>query len=142
MFFRRERAPLLSFDDRLGQAQSAGFQVARKGGGKAVAMRERCAAVLEDGETVKLSTVGVVVGNEIGELTDAGYMKYWTTPTGKKEPATAEQLKQLHAFTEDLRESMGLTSLYNEGLGTVNEKHLYDRVEGRDAGHHKPYWQN
>ena len=30
--------------------------------------------------------------------------------------------------------SLGLTSFYNQGLGTTNDQHLYDRVESRDAG--------
>ena len=55
-------------------------------------------------------------------------------------PALAEELKAVHNFQEGLREAMGLTSLYNEGLGTVSNKYLYDRVEGRDeAPHHKPW---
>jgi hypothetical protein len=33
-----------------------------------------------------------------------------------------------------LKEALGLTSLYNEGLGTTSNAHLYDRVEDRDHG--------
>ena len=46
--------------------------------------------------------------------------------------ARADQLKALHAFEEDLKEGLGLTSLYNTSLGTVSALHLYDRVVGRD----------
>ncbi len=53
----------------------------------------------------------------------------------------ADHLKALHAFSEDLREALGLTSLYNQGLGTTNEKHLYDRVQNRDTGAAPPPWQ-
>jgi len=53
--------------------------------------------------------------------------------TSKTEiPATAEHLKALQSFTEELKEALGLPSLYNESLGTVSEAYHYDRVEGRD----------
>jgi hypothetical protein len=62
------------------------------------------------------------------------------TPSGKRKPALAEELTAIQNFQEDLREAFGLTSLYNESLGTVSNKYLYDRVEGRDdAPHHKPW---
>jgi hypothetical protein len=32
-----------------------------------------------------------------------------------------------------LKEALGLVSLYNEGLGTTFDQHMYDRVKGRDA---------
>ena len=47
-------------------------------------------------------------------------------------PALASQLQALHAFDEDLREALGLTSLYNVSLGTTADEHLYDRLEDRD----------
>ncbi|HEU5399797.1 MAG TPA: hypothetical protein VFU86_00495, partial [Terriglobales bacterium] len=40
--------------------------------------------------------------------------------------------KALHSFTEELKEALGLTSLYNESLGTVSESYHYDRVKDRD----------
>jgi hypothetical protein len=60
---------------------------------------------------------------------------------GKTAAAQAGHLKLLHGFVEDLRESMGQTSLYNESLGTINERHLYDRVLNRDAGPAKRPWE-
>ena len=47
-------------------------------------------------------------------------------------PATAEQLKALHQFTEELKEAIGAPSLYNESLGTVSESYQYDRIKDRD----------
>jgi hypothetical protein len=38
----------------------------------------------------------------------------------------------LHQFTEELKEGIGAISLYNEGLGTVSESYMYDRIGGRD----------
>ena len=53
--------------------------------------------------------------------------------TSKAEyPATADHLKALHDFAEELKEGIGAISLYNEGLGTVSESYMYDRVRDRD----------
>jgi len=46
-------------------------------------------------------------------------------------PALASQLHALHGFEEDLRAALGVDSLYNTSLGTINDVHNYDRVEGR-----------
>jgi hypothetical protein len=139
MFFRREKPIELTFDDRLEKLKQTGMSVGKKGGAKAAVMRRGCAAVLvEQGAKVEIERAGVVVGHEIGELTHGGYQMFFTTPSGVKEPALAEQLKDLHQFLEDLREGLGHDSLYNMSLGTTNQKHMYDRVRGRDpqAGHH------
>ena len=62
------------------------------------------------------------------------------TASGKQLPALAPQLKALHAFDEDLREGLGITSLYNQSLGTTCDDHLYDRVKDRDAVAHGHPW--
>ena len=131
MFFRREKAKVVTFDDHLNALRQAGFQVAPKGGGKAVALRGAYAAVVEAGPS--LGIAGKVIGNEIGELIHGGYQVRFETKHGQVEAAQADQLKAYHAFLEDLREALGLTSLYNESLGTVNGKHYYDRVKNRDT---------
>jgi hypothetical protein len=91
---------------------------------------------------VRVGRLGLLVGNEIGVLVDAGYQKYFQTPTRKRIPAQAEHLRALHDCSEDLKESLGLTSLYNESLGSVCGKHLYDRVEDRDHGVPKRPWES
>jgi hypothetical protein len=106
--------------------------------------RNGYAALVEgtpDGK-VRVGRVGLAVGNEIGVLVDAGYQKYFQTPTRKRIPAQAEHLRGLHDFSEDLKETLGLTSLYNESLGSVCGKHLYDRVEDRDHGAPKRPWES
>lgn len=135
MFFRREKPRIPTFEERLKELEKTGIRSAKKSADTAVSMRGRCAAVIRrTGEnSYALDPVGLAIGNEIGELADAGNQKFWLTPSGKKEAATAEQLKELHAFKEDLREGLGLTSLYNEGLGSVNSLHIYDRVKGREG---------
>ena len=74
---------------------------------------------------------GPVMGGEIAHLVDHGFQKFFQT--GKTEfPATADRLKGLHNFVEELKEVTGSVTLYNEALGTVSDAYLYDRVKGRD----------
>jgi hypothetical protein len=141
MFFRHQKPRELTFSDRVSQARNAGFQI-DSAGAKTRAIRDGFAADLTEGEagTAVIDDSGIVIGNEIGLLVDVGYQKLFRTPSGRLTPARAEHLKGLHAFLEDLREALGLTSYYNEGLGSTNELHLYDRVEDRDRGvPHRPW---
>ena len=57
-------------------------------------------------------------------------------------PALATQLKSLHNFEEDLKEALGLPSLYNQSLGTTSDLHLYDRVEHRDEAPSPKPWDH
>lgn len=101
--------------------------------------KNNCSAAIEkDGESgVKLFAYpGYLIGGEISKLINRGYQQFLKT-TKTEVPATADQLKALHAFSEELKEALGLTSLYNESLGTVSENYHYDRVEGRDAKERK-----
>jgi hypothetical protein len=135
MFFRNQKAKKLSFSDRVDEVRKAGFSIQMEGS-RARAAKLGCGAVIEDGgeeKPVVVSKIGVMVGDEIGALVDGGYQKFFETPKGRRIPALAEHLKALHKFQEDLGEALGLVSLYNEGLGTTFDNHMYDRVEGRDA---------
>jgi hypothetical protein len=143
MFFRRERPKVLTFEDHMSAARAEGFRVESAGGGKTRVERNGVAAIFEpgpDGVPRVTERAGVVMGKEIGTLTDGGFQKFFTTPSGKRKPALAEELKEIHNFQEDLREALGLTTLYNESLGTVSNLYLYDRVEGRDQGEHDKPW--
>ena len=74
---------------------------------------------------------GCLIGSEISKLVNRGYQQF--LKTSKQEvPATADQLKALQAFSEELKQALGLPSLYNESLGTVSEAYQYDRIENRD----------
>lgn len=143
MFFRREKPRVPSFEERIDGLRQQGYATAPEEGGAVRAMRNGCGAVVRSGEGGQplVGKAGWMMGQEIGALTDLGYMKVWQTPAGRREPALAEQLKALHAFEEDLREGLGLISLYNEGLGTTNDLHLYDRVEGRDRERARRPWE-
>jgi GH24 family phage-related lysozyme (muramidase) len=83
------------------------------------------------------------MNGEISKLVDHGYQKVLKT-TKAEHPVTADHLKALHQFTEELKEGIGTISLYNEGLGTVSESYMYDRLRGRDlpeAERPKRAWQ-
>lgn len=142
MFFRRERPKNPTFAERIENLRKAGLTVAQLAGGAMRASRENCAVDLkeEDG-TVRAGRAGILMGDEIGALVDGGFQKFFRTPSGKNKPALADELKALHNFEEDLRESLGQESLYNESLGTVSTFYLYDRVKDRDAGVPKRVWE-
>ena len=74
---------------------------------------------------------GYLIGSEISKLVNKGYQQFLKTSKSEV-PATAYHLKSLQQFTEELKEALGLPSLYNESLGTVSESYHYDRVKDRD----------
>ncbi len=84
-----------------------------------------------DGSAKIFAFPGYLVGGEISKLIDKGYQKF--LKTSKLEvPATADHLDAMHKFSEELKEGIGATSLYNESMGTVSEAYVYDRVKDRD----------
>jgi len=139
MFFRNQKPYQWTFDERLGNLKQFHFDMQRQGAG-ALVTRDGCGATVEDlgNGQVKVGKAGVLVGAEIANLVSRGYQMFLRTPSGKEIPALADHLKTLHAFEEDLREGLGLTSLYNLSLGTTSDDHLYDRVEDRDDSLHHP----
>jgi hypothetical protein len=142
MFFRNVKPHAWTFEERLGSLKKFGFEIKLEGTNRAKILRGGYGTIVEDGGSgvVKLGKPGVMVGDEIALLVNGGYQMFLVTASGKELPAQADQLKALHAFDEDLREGLGLTSLYNRGLGTVSDEHLYDRVEDRDAPAHPHPW--
>jgi hypothetical protein len=137
MFFRREKPHQWTFDERIANLKQFNFEAQPLGPGKARVTRGGYGAIVEEiaPGNVKIGMAGFLVNGEIAELVNAGYQMFLKTPSGRLLPALAWQLKALHNFDEDLREGLGLTSLYNLSLGTVSDEHLYDRVEDRDANH-------
>lgn len=94
-----------------------------------------CSAAIEkapDGTTRLFAKPGYLIGGEIARLVDKGYQKFLKT-TKTEVPATADHLKAIHQFSEELREATGAVSLYNESLGTVSDRYVYDRVQGNDT---------
>lgn len=126
-----------TFDEVLSQLRSLQFDVASVPGdaGRQRVAKNGCALVLEKAENAAGLRMAVrpgpVFGGEIAQLVDRGFQKFFKT--SKVEiPATAERLKTLHGFVEELKEVAGSVTLYNEALGTVSDAYLYDRVRGRD----------
>jgi hypothetical protein len=143
MFFRRETPKTLSFSDRIDNLRKLGFTATSLSGGLVRVSRGECAVDLreQNGMAAPVSPAGILMGDEIGALVDGGFQKFFRTPSGKKKPALAEELKALHDFEEDAREGVGQPSLYNESLGTVSTFYLYDRVKDRDRGVPKRVWE-
>ena len=144
MFFRRERPKNPTFAERLENLRKPGFTVTPQAGGAVRVSRGDYAVDLkEEGSVVhRPDRAGILMEAEIGVLVDGGYQKFFRTPSGKKKPALADELKALHDFEEDLKEGLGEESLYNESLGTVSTLYLYDRVKDRDRGVPKRAWES
>lgn len=154
MFFRRAKPHVPTFSELMDHLRKHGFAVQQEKAGEMRVSKHGCAAVVTEqplehtpkpadqpAPLLQFTRPGVLLGSEIGVLCDGGYQKFWLTPSGHRAAATADHLRALHNFEEDLRESLGLISLYNEGLGTVNELHIYDRVKDRDRGVARRPWE-
>lgn len=93
-----------------------------------------CAAEIssaKDGGVELLTRAGWLLNGEIARLVDRGYQKFLKT-SHLEIPATADHLRAIHLFSEELKEASGTMSLYNESLGTTSDRYLYDRVMGRE----------
>jgi hypothetical protein len=78
-----------------------------------------------------LAKPGWLLGGEIARLVDRGYQKF--VKTSRLEiPATADMLRAIHKFEEELNEAAGVLTLYNEAMGTTSDSYMYDRVAGRE----------
>src|SRR5438876_9346522 len=125
-----------SYEEALNWLRDHGFDLIEAPGTQGrVFLKKYCcsAAIQKNGEdNVKIFAYpGYLIGSEISKLINRGYQQF--LKTAKTEvPATADHLKALQQFTEELKEGLGLTSLYNESLGTVSESYHYDRIEDRD----------
>src|SRR3954454_10705336 len=143
MFFRRERPKTPTFSERLDTLRQAQFTINKSSDGAVRVTRGDCPVFLreEDGAVRAVSPAGILMGDEIGALVDGGFQKFFRTPSGKKKPALADELKALHEFEEDVAEALGKASYYNQSLGTVSTFYLYDRVKDRDRGVPKRAWE-
>ncbi|MEO8052365.1 MAG: hypothetical protein ABI833_18295 [Acidobacteriota bacterium] len=142
MFFRNQKPKVENFEERIAGLKELRFTATMESATRCRVTRDGCGAIIEDlgGGKMGIGKAGVLVGGEIALLIHGGYQMFLRTPSGKEVPALAPHLKALHEFDGDLREGLGLTTLYNLALGTVCDDHLYDRVEDRDAGPQHYAW--
>jgi hypothetical protein len=132
-----------TFNDVLSTLGSEKFDVspATQGSGGRDGLGNRvskygCAAEIapstEPGAPVRITVrAGWLLGGEVARLVDRGYQKF--LKTSKLEiPATADILRAIHNFSDELTEAAGGLVLYNEALGTTSDKYIYDRVKGRE----------
>lgn len=141
MFFRRERQKIPTFAERIKLLQEAGFTVQNLPDDRVRIVKHGVGAIVGDEgkNQAAIEEAGILVNGEIATLLSGGYQMFLQTPSGRKLPATAKELRALHDFQEDVKEALGLASLYNTSLGTTSRNHMYDRVQGRDVGDAKPW---
>jgi hypothetical protein len=143
MFFRRVQPKVPTFAERLELLRNAGFAIDRLPDDRIKVTKHGVAAILGD-ETrgqIGIQRAGILIGAETAVLLNGGYQMFLETPSGKRYPAQAEQLRALHQFEEDVKAALGLTNLYNTSLGTTSRKHDYDRVFQREAGKQPKPWE-
>jgi hypothetical protein len=139
--FKKVKTP--SFEESITALRGYKFDVSTPGAvakpvvalpaGAVEVSKHGCAAILAPGKGSIASVVvkpGIVINGEIGHVLDKGYQKFIKTPSAER-PATADHLRALHKFSEELRQTIGAVSLYNESMGTVSDEYMYDRVKGR-----------
>src|SRR5271168_4693620 len=125
-----------TYDDALAWLRDHAFDVTEAPGtnGRVFLKKYNVSAAIQkmpdDGVKI-FAYPGYLIGSEISKLVNRGYQQF--LKTSKTEvPASADHLKALHSFAEELKVALGLPSLYNESLGTVSESYHYDRIEDRD----------
>src|SRR5277367_1620166 len=130
-----KKTPLRSFNDVLFTLGSQRFDVAPAQEGakrtpNAVQVRKYgCAAEIAaapDGSVELLARPGWLLNGEISRLLDRGYQKFLKT-SHLEIPASADHLRALHEFSEELKQVTGSMTLYNESLGTTSDVYEYDR---------------
>jgi hypothetical protein len=125
-----------TFDEALNWLRAHDFELLEAPGtaNRIFLKKYKCSAAIEktqDGGVRIFAFPGNLISGEIAKLVDRGYQKFLKTSKAEIS-ATAEHLKALHSFSEELKEAIGATSLYNESLGSVSEAYTYDRVKDRD----------
>ena len=125
-----------SYEQALTWLREHGFEV-REGPERATVSNGGCRAVVERVGEGKKSTAriaeapAIVLGGETAKLVDLGHQK--VLRTSKLEiAASADHLRALHGFAEELKKAIGMSSMYNESMGTVSDTYMYDRVRDRD----------
>jgi hypothetical protein len=112
---------------------SKGFLV-RSSGGVVRIERYGCGAELRksaDGRYQMTVIPSIMFQGQFTHLWDAGYQKFLLTHDERKIPIVVSQLADLRRFNEELRTALGVSTYYNEALGSTCQYTVYDRVKGR-----------
>lgn len=125
-----------TYEDAVNWLRDHGFDLIDAPGtqGRVFLKKYNCSAAIqkaEDGGVKIFAYPGYLIGSEISKLVNRGYQQFLKTAKAEV-PATADHLKALHQFSEEMKEALALPSLYNESLGTVSESYHYDRITDRD----------
>ena len=125
-----------TYEEALAWLRDHGFDVTDAPGtnGRVFLRKYNVSAAIQKAEndTVKIFAYpGYLIGSEISKLVNRGYQQFLKTSKNEV-PATADHLKALQTFAEELKVGLGLPSLYNESMGTVSESYHYDRIQDRD----------
>jgi hypothetical protein len=125
-----------TYEDAVSWLRDHGFDLIEAPGTQSRVFLKKytCSAAIQktdDGGVKIFAYPGYMIGSEISKLVNKGYQQFLKT-TKTEVPATADHLKALHQFSEEMKEALALPSLYNESLGTVSESYHYDRIQGRD----------
>jgi len=131
-----KKTDVRTYEDAVSWLRDHGFDILEAPGtqNRVFVKKHNCSAAIqkgEDGGAQLFAKPGYLIGGEISRLVDKGYQKFLKTSKAEV-PATADHLKAIHQFSEELWEAMGQVSLYNQSLGTVSDRYEYDRVEDRD----------
>src|ERR1700745_3242318 len=98
-----------TYEDALSWLRDHGFDLIEAPGtqGRVFLKKYNCsAAIQKDGEGVKIFAYpGCMVGSEISKLVNRGYQQFLKTAKNEV-PATADHLKALHQFSEELKEAL------------------------------------
>jgi hypothetical protein len=125
-----------TYEEALAWLRDNGFDVTDAPGtnGRVFLRKYNVSAAIQKGPDDSVAIFaypGYLIGSEISKLINKGYQQFMKT--SKTEiPASADHLKALHSFSEELKQGLGLPSLYNESLGTTSESYHYDRIVDRD----------
>jgi hypothetical protein len=110
-----------------------GFLV-RSSGGVVRIERYGCAAELRktpEGLYQMTLLPAIMYQGQFTRLWDAGYQKFLLTHDNRKIPVRVNQLMDLRRFNEELRTALGVSTYYNEALGSTCHVSVYDRLKGR-----------
>ena len=106
-----------TYEDAVAWLREHGFDLIEAPGtqNRVFLKKYSCSAAIqknEDGGVKIFAFPGYLISGEISKLINRGYQQF--LKTAKTEvPATADHLKALHSFSEELKEALGLPSLYN-----------------------------